>query len=80
MTGAAAAEKEVPGSRADMLHRGRNVALAFTMQVTPSHLTGHAVSLHVRWVSIRPMQNMAGHCADAQHGKVQNVNLPREST
>ena len=33
MTGAQAAEKEVPGSKADMLHRGRNVALAFTMQV-----------------------------------------------
>ncbi|KAL3138696.1 hypothetical protein ABBQ32_006450 [Trebouxia sp. C0010 RCD-2024] len=32
MTGAQAAEKEVPGSKADMLHRGRNVALAFTMQ------------------------------------------------
>lgn len=33
MTGAQVAEKEVPGSKADMLHRGRNVALAFTMQV-----------------------------------------------
>ena len=33
MTGAQAAEKEIPGSKADMLHRGRNVALAFTMQV-----------------------------------------------
>lgn len=33
MTGAQAAEKEVPGSKADVLHRGRNVALAFTMQV-----------------------------------------------
>lgn len=32
MTGAQAAEKEVPGSKADVLHRGRNVALAFTMQ------------------------------------------------
>ncbi len=36
MTGAQAAEKEVPGSRADILHRGRNVTLAFTMQVSPS--------------------------------------------
>ena len=35
MTGAQAAEKEIPGSKADMLHRGRNVALAFTMQVRP---------------------------------------------
>ena len=34
MTGAAVAEKEVPGSRADRLHRGRNVVLAFTMQVS----------------------------------------------
>ncbi len=36
MTGAQAAEKEVPGSKADVLHRGRNVALAFTMQVSLS--------------------------------------------
>ena len=36
MTGTSAAEKETPGSRADKLHRGRNVVLAFTMQVTPS--------------------------------------------
>jgi len=35
MTEAQAAEKEVPGSRADTLHCGRNVALAFTMQVSP---------------------------------------------
>lgn len=34
MTGTQAAEKEAPGSRADKLHRGRNVVLAFTMQVT----------------------------------------------
>ena len=33
MTGTQAAEKEEPGSRADKLHRGRNVVLAFTMQV-----------------------------------------------
>ena len=33
MTGTSAAEKETPGSRADKLHRGRNVVLAFTMQV-----------------------------------------------
>ena len=33
MTGTQAAEKEAPGSRADKLHRGRNVVLAFTMQV-----------------------------------------------
>lgn len=33
MTGTSAAEKEIPGSRADKLHRGRNVVLAFTMQV-----------------------------------------------
>ena len=33
MTGTQAAEKEIPGSRADKLHRGRNVVLAFTMQV-----------------------------------------------
>lgn len=33
MTGSAVAEKEEPGSRADRLHRGRNVVLAFTMQV-----------------------------------------------
>ena len=39
MTGAQAAEKEVPGSKADVLHRGRNVALAFTMQVSLSPLT-----------------------------------------
>lgn len=32
MTGASAAEKEIPGSKADKLHRGRNVVLAFTMQ------------------------------------------------
>ncbi|DBA70932.1 TPA: hypothetical protein ACH3X2_011377 [Trebouxia sp. C0005] len=32
MTGTSAAEKETPGSRADKLHRGRNVVLAFTMQ------------------------------------------------
>ncbi len=36
MTGAQAAEKEVAGSKADVLHRGRNVALAFTMQVSLS--------------------------------------------
>ncbi len=36
MTGVQAAEKEVPGSKADVLHRGRNVALAFTMQVSLS--------------------------------------------
>ena len=35
MTGASAAEKEIPGSKADKLHRGRNVVLAFTMQVSP---------------------------------------------
>lgn len=34
MTGTQAAEKETPGSRADKLHRGRNVVLAFTMQVS----------------------------------------------
>ena len=34
MTGTSAAEKETPGSRADKLHRGRNVVLAFTMQVS----------------------------------------------
>lgn len=39
MTGAQAAEKEIPGSKADMLHRGRNVALAFTMQVCLVTLT-----------------------------------------
>ena len=36
MTGTSAAEKEIPGSRADKLHRGRNVVLAFTMQVSLS--------------------------------------------
>lgn len=36
MTGTQAAEKETPGSRADKLHRGRNVVLAFTMQVSHS--------------------------------------------
>lgn len=36
MTGTQAAEKEEPGSRADKLHRGRNVVLAFTMQASTS--------------------------------------------
>ena len=51
MTGTSAAEKETPGSRADKLHRGRNVVLAFTMQVTPPpHTTNLSRFRQLGWV------------------------------
>lgn len=56
MTGAQVAEKEVPGSKADMLHRGRNVALAFTMQVCVLHqLTNQTTNQSINPVPTCPL-------------------------
>ena len=48
MTGTSAAEKEIPGSRADKLHRGRNVVMAFTMQVAPCPSTPPPKHTHIQ--------------------------------
>lgn len=85
MTGTSAAEKETPGSRADKLHRGRNVVLAFTMQVTPSPYTHHKC-VEVRqlgWVreKVRQLQRGVGlhHAGDTFTTHTTNVSRLRQS-